>query len=101
MESKKFTMKDESFTCIVCGKNVTKLKYTARDHCPYCLSSIHVDINPGDRKSTCHGIMYPISFDKVNSDDIKIVYKCSKCQKIKRNIMSKDDSLEELLKKVV
>ena len=46
---KQFNMIDESFKCIVCGKYVNKLNYTARDHCPYCLSSIHIDINPGDR----------------------------------------------------
>ena len=43
---KKFTMIDESFTCEICNKLVEPLGYTARDHCPYCLYSKHVDINP-------------------------------------------------------
>ncbi|MDD4027925.1 MAG: RNHCP domain-containing protein, partial [Bacilli bacterium] len=46
-------MIDENFICEVCKKEVKSLGYTARDHCPYCLSSKHVDINPGDRKCTC------------------------------------------------
>lgn len=50
---KKFIMKDESFTCNNCGYFVNPLKYTARDHCPNCLYSIHIDINPGDRKNEC------------------------------------------------
>ena len=45
-KAKKFTMKDENFICEVCGSDVKKLGYTARDHCPNCLCSKHVDINP-------------------------------------------------------
>ena len=55
MNNKKFTMIDESFICENCHKKVNPLGYTARDHCPYCLYSKHVDINPGDRKESCHG----------------------------------------------
>ena len=61
---KKFNMIDESFICENCGKKVTKLGYTARDHCPYCLYSKHLDINPGDRECTCHGLMKPIGIEK-------------------------------------
>ena len=61
---KKFTMKDESFVCENCGKMVDKLNYTARDHCPYCLYSKHVDIMPGDRLNTCLGLLKPIGIEK-------------------------------------
>ena len=61
---KKFNMIDENFICENCGKNVSKLGYTARDHCPYCLYSKHLDINPGDRENTCHGLMKPIGIEK-------------------------------------
>ena len=53
MDNKRFKMIDENFSCEVCGKNVKKLEVTARDHCPYCLSSKHLDINPGDRSANC------------------------------------------------
>ena len=46
---KRFNMIDEEFICENCHQKVSKLNYTARDHCPYCLYSIHIDINPGDR----------------------------------------------------
>ena len=52
---KKFVMRDEEFVCQNCGKKVLPLNYTARDHCPYCLYSIHIDINPGDRQNKCQG----------------------------------------------
>lgn len=37
---------DQNFICENCGKEVKKLKYTSRDHCPYCLYSKHVDNTP-------------------------------------------------------
>ena len=70
---KKFNMIDESFICENCGKKVTKLGYTARDHCPYCLYSKHLDINPGDRECTCHGLMKPIGIEKYKNS-YKIIY---------------------------
>ena len=41
---KKFNMIDEDFICENCGNKVKKLGYTARDHCPYCLYSKHLEI---------------------------------------------------------
>jgi len=96
MSLKKFTMIDESFFCDVCGKNVEKLGYTARDHCPYCLSSKHVDINPGDRMEDCHGILKPIAIEKFK-DSYKIVYRCEKCNKIRKNIMASNDNMDLII----
>jgi hypothetical protein len=30
-----------------------------RNHCPACLWSKHVDVQPGDRAATCRGLMRP------------------------------------------
>ena len=60
---KKFNMIDENFICQNCGEQVSKLNYTARDHCPHCLYSKHVDIMPGDRANTCLGLMSPIGIE--------------------------------------
>lgn len=97
MSEKKFTMIDESFICDVCGKEVNKLSYTARDHCNHCLCSKHLDINPGDRKSDCKGILEPIEIEKSSKDKYKIVYKCNKCGMIKRNVMADDDNFDKVL----
>ena len=61
---KKFNMIDEEFQCENCKKYVNKLNYTARDHCPYCLYSKHLDINPGDRLNPCKGMLKPIDIEK-------------------------------------
>ena len=98
MEDKKFKMIDEGFNCLNCGKSVTPLGYTARDHCPNCLYSMHVDINPGDRKETCHGLLQPIGIEKSKKDKYKIIYKCTKCNKIIKNITAIDDNTDEIIK---
>lgn len=97
MNDKKFTMIDESFICDVCGNNVEKLNYTARDHCNKCLCSKHLDIMPGDRKANCGGVLRPIEIEKASKDKLKIVYKCDKCGEIKRNIVADDDDFEKVL----
>ena len=97
MEDKKFKEIDEEFICEVCGKKVDKLIYSSRDHCKYCLSSKHVDINPGDRKESCHGILEPIGLEKGKKDTYKIVYKCKKCGSIRKCIMADDDNFDRIL----
>lgn len=98
METKKFKMIDNEFECLVCHKKVSKLNYTARDHCPFCLCSIHVDNNPGDRACNCHGILKPIDVEKGKKDTFKIIYKCNKCQMIKKNKSAIDDNYDMILK---
>ena len=90
-------MIDEDFICEVCKKEVKSLGYTARDHCPHCLSSKHVDINPGDRKCTCNGILKPIAIESSKKRKYKIVYKCEKCKQIKRNISANDDNMNLII----
>lgn len=89
-------MVNEDFICENCGKDVEKSSYTARDHCPYCLYSKHVDINPGDRKNKCHGLLEPIAVEKYR-DTYKIIYKCQKCGEIHKNILHKDDDFTKIV----
>lgn len=94
---KQFNMIDENFICENCGKKVQKANYTARDHCPYCLYSKHVDINPGDRQNTCKGLLKPVGIEKFK-DTYKILYKCTKCNQEHKNIMANDDDMNEIIK---
>lgn len=93
---KKFNMLDEEFICENCGKKNTPLLYTARDHCKHCLCSKHVDINPGDRSNNCEGLLIPIGIEKFKNT-YKIIYKCSKCNVIHKNIVAKDDNLDLII----
>ena len=94
---KRFNMIDEDFICEHCKTNVTKLNYTARDHCPNCLYSKHLDINPGDRLNTCQGLMKPIAIEKYK-DNYKIIYKCLKCNKLHKNKIALDDNMDLIIK---
>ena len=93
---KRFKMIDESFVCEVCGGKVEPLGYSARDHCPICLSSTHVDINPGDRLETCHGTLIPIAVEKFKNT-YKVIYRCDKCGSVRKNIMAKDDNFDKII----
>ncbi len=92
-----FIKKDEEFECINCHKKVQKLRYTSRDHCNYCLYSLHVDVTPGDRLNDCKGVLVPINVENGPKKQ-QIVYKCTKCNKLVRNIVAEDDSKDEIYK---
>ena len=78
LETKRFLARDEEFICENCGKKVSKLGYSSRDHCPYCLHSKHVDINPGDRAESCCGDLEPIGIEINNRKGYVILFKCKK-----------------------
>ena len=94
---KKFNMIDESFICEHCGKKVEKLGYSSRNHCPYCLYSKHVDVNPGDRQEKCHGNLVPISVQLNSKKGYIIIYKCDKCGKIRKNKAADDDNMQLII----
>ena len=88
---------DNGFECVHCGKMVEPLGYTSRNHCPYCLHSLHVDIIPGDRKNTCRGVLTPIAVEPNTKKGYIIIFKCDKCGKISRNKSASDDDFDKLL----
>ena len=93
---KLFTKNDNSFICEHCNKQVLPLIYTSRDHCPYCLYSKHVDINPGDRLNNCNGFLKPSGIEKYK-DTYKIIYRCEKCGEMHKNIIAKDDDMNMII----
>lgn len=95
-----FVKNDNEFECINCGKKVEKLKYTSRDHCNYCLYSIHVDITPGDRANPCKGLLVPINVIETSKKGKVIIYRCSKCGEKVRNIVATDDD-ENVIYKII
>lgn len=85
MEQKRFTKNDASFICANCGREVLPLGYSSRNHCPFCLWSLHLDINPGDRASDCGGPMMPLRVETDSRKGYIIVHKCTKCGELRRN----------------
>jgi len=99
LKDKRFKKNDNGFICQNCGKPVEPLKYTSRNHCPYCLFSIHADIMPGDRKNSCMGMLSPVKSEP--SSDLKkgyvITFKCTKCGETTRNKAAADDNTDLLI----
>jgi len=91
---KTFTKRKEDFICANCGTHVVGNGYT--NHCPKCLWSKHVDNNPGDRASTCGGMMKPIAVQP-EKDGFIITHKCEKCGKTIRQHSAENDDIETII----
>lgn len=76
---------DNGFICAHCGREVLPLGYTSRNHCPFCLWSLHLDVNPGDRASDCGGLLEPVGAELSPKKGYVIIHKCTKCGEIRRN----------------
>ena len=95
IKMRKFTKTAENFTCGHCGMKIKGTGYT--NHCPNCLYSKHVDVNPGDRQESCGGMMEPISFE-IKKGAYILIHECLKCNAVKRNKMQAYDNLNILPK---
>jgi hypothetical protein len=92
--SKKFQRRVEDFTCEHCGEDITGDGYT--NHCPKCLWSKHVDINPGDRANACCGLMKPVRTEGTVAKYF-IIHRCERCAAEGRNVFGDNDNIEALL----
>ncbi len=92
---KKFQRKIENFVCENCAEKVKGNGFT--NHCPKCLFSKHVDIDPGDRAEKCAGMMMPEEIILEKGEHI-IIHKCLKCGAKRRKVSDKNDDFEEILK---
>ena len=89
----------DPFPCTVCGRPVVSAGAGTdhRNHCPNCLSSLHVDIEPGDRESDCGGIMDPIAVWTRKNGEWAIIHRCRRCGKLSSNRIAADDNPMKLM----
>lgn len=71
--------RDESFLCVKCGGQVDRGGAQVRDHCPLCLTGLHVDDVPGDRAADCGGMLVPYDFTVEGRAGVIISYRCERC----------------------
>ena len=83
------------------AKKCLNYGYSCRNHCPYCLYSKHVDINPGDRMEKCHGLLKPIRVELSSKKGYVLISKCLKCGAERRNVTAKDDDMNKIIKLTV
>ena len=94
MQRANFIKKQEDFVCDFCGTHVHGNGYT--NHCPVCLCSKHVDINPGDRACDCCGLMIPTGFELKRGTEY-IIHTCQKCGHTKANKVASNDSRDAVI----
>jgi hypothetical protein len=90
----KMIPRNEGFTCEKCGNSVDPVKYggSYRNHCPDCLYSKHVDADiPGDRASSCGGLMAPIGVFTRRTGEHVLVHRCENCGLERFNRIAGDD----------
>lgn len=97
-----FIARQEAFVCEYCSKQVEPLESGSyRNHCPHCLYSKHVDKDgPGDRASTCGGLMKPVSLDQRSKKGWSVIHECETCSKRNVNKTAPDDEIIALAERL-
>ena len=102
---------EDGFTCRDCGRFVSSAAGLAgvqnRNHCPYCLSSRHLDLyEPGDRLSACKAIMRPVAlalkqvrkkYGRPGQGELMLVHACIDCGRVSINRLAADDDPDRVL----
>jgi hypothetical protein len=99
------------FVCLVCHNFVSAEAALSgvhnRNHCPYCLSSRHLDLyEAGDRLSACKARMRPMAltlkktgkkYNQPNQGEMMLIHLCDECGKFSINRIAADDDSERVL----
>lgn len=90
---------NDSFTCKVCGRLVVPAGAGSdhRNHCPNCLSSLHVDVEPGDREADCGSIMEAIAVWVRKNGEWAVIHRCRRCGELSSNRIAADDNPMKLM----
>ncbi|MBC8570489.1 RNHCP domain-containing protein [Zongyangia hominis] len=85
---------NETFLCKSCGRTVVPAGAGSehRNHCPNCLTSLHVDNEPGDRAAGCGGRMEPIAVWVRKNGEWAIIHRCRICGSLRSNRIAADDN---------
>lgn len=90
---------DDIFVCAVCGRTVAAegSGVNHRNHCPNCLSSLHLDNQAGDREADCGGIMDAVAVWVRKNGEWAIIHRCRRCGKLSSNCVAADDNPMKLM----
>lgn len=101
----------EGFVCLHC-RNIVSAEQALtgghnRNHCPYCLSSCHLDLyQAGDRLSACKGRMKaigltlkhtPSKYGTEKQGELMLIHQCEECGKVSINRIAADDDDDAIL----
>ena len=82
------------FRCAHCGEPVATggAGSEHRNHCPWCLCSLHLDIEPGDRAAECGGVMEPVAVWVRKGGEWAVIHRCRACGALSSNRIAADDN---------
>jgi len=86
-----FIKKTEDFVCSKCGYKVKGTGFT--NHCPKCLWSKHVDVEPGDRAAVCGGMMRPVDLYYRRHEWI-LSHRCETCGFVRNDKIREEDDFD-------
>ena len=89
----------DTFRCAVCGREVggQGAGTRHRNHCPHCLSSVHLDDAPGDRAAHCGGVMDAVGVWVRQDGEWALLHRCRVCGAFHSNRVAADDNPALLL----
>jgi len=89
----------DSFNCKFCGRLAVShgAGSAHRNYCPNCLSSLHLDNEPGDREADCGGIMEAIGIWVKKGGEWAIIHRCKQCGQLNTNRVAADDNPLKLM----
>lgn len=89
----------DTFVCHHCGKTVLPdgAGTAHRNHCPKCLFSLHLDMEPGDREAGCGGSMEPVAVWVKKNGEWAIIHRCKVCGLFHANRIAADDNPLKLM----
>ncbi|WP_406291310.1 RNHCP domain-containing protein [Embleya sp. NBC_00896] len=91
----------DAFRCVGCRLDVPLLApgTAHRNHCPHCLTSLHVDRRvPGDRSAGCGGRMAALSLTVRPGGEWQLIHHCQSCGELGANRIAGDDNPRSLLR---
>jgi hypothetical protein len=81
---------NQGFRCVICRRLVVPLTNGSyRNHCPFCLTSLHVDVLPGDRRSLCRGVMDAFTI-RTSKKGWQVAHRCRVCGVERANRIAED-----------
>ena len=73
-------LENTGFICENCYEEILPVTNGCyRNHCPFCLYSVHLDNVPGDRKNTCKSLMKPVLLTYKSKKGWQIIHVCLEC----------------------
>src|SRR5699024_4278986 len=89
------SVENVAFRCVCCATAVLpRTGGRFRNHCPRCLCSVHLDVQPGDRAAKCGAVMRPVAVEHRRSKGWVVVHECTRCGTRRRNRLALDEPVQ-------